>query len=135
MKKFFYFIFTLLSVTNLFAADCSIIVISIDALHPDAINIVKPENIGKVMSAGVYNLNGKSVNPPKTLISHTAMVTGKTPEESGYISNSWEKGRPFFMMQKEQDLKHTSYIPKINSDFWKIARLIRRFMAKMTQSL
>lgn len=69
-----------------------IIVISIDALHPDAISAVKPQNIETLISEGIYTLKGKSVIPPKTLVSHTAMFTGLDPEVSGYTSNIWKKG-------------------------------------------
>lgn len=77
-----------------YAENGSVVVISIDALHPDAIVKIKPKNIGKLIDIGVSNFNGKSVKPPKTLISHTAMVTGKTPIDSGYNSNVWKAGDP-----------------------------------------
>ena len=92
MKKILILIISLAFSMSLFAASGSVIVISIDALHPDAIKIANPANIGKLMSRGVFTLNGKSVTPPKTLVSHTAMVIGKKPEESGYVSNTWNKG-------------------------------------------
>jgi len=93
----------------------TIVVISIDALHPDAIEMAKPENIMKVMSKGVSTLKGTSVAPPKTLINHTAMVLGKMPEESGYTVNAWQYGMPkakgesVFTLAKKAGLK-TIYV-------------------------
>ncbi|MCA1932958.1 MAG: alkaline phosphatase family protein, partial [Calditerrivibrio sp.] len=94
IRKILFISFFIFYSLSSFAQSGSVIVISIDALHPDAIKAVKPENIGKLMNKGVYNLNGKSVNPPKTLISHTAMFTGLLPEDSGYTSNVWKVGEP-----------------------------------------
>lgn len=93
----------------------TIVVISIDALHPDAIEMAKPKNILSVMDKGVYTLRGTSVNPPKTLINHTAMMLGKTPEQSGYTENRWLPGEPaaegetIFTMAKKTGLK-TLYV-------------------------
>lgn len=42
-------------------------------MSPDAIKVVNSQNIGKLIEKGVH-LEGNSVNPPKTLISHTAMM-------------------------------------------------------------
>jgi predicted AlkP superfamily pyrophosphatase or phosphodiesterase len=72
----------------------TVVAISIDALHPDAIEMARPENILKVMSRGVFTLKGQSVAPPKTLINHTAMALGKPPAESGYTVNAWKPGMP-----------------------------------------
>jgi predicted AlkP superfamily pyrophosphatase or phosphodiesterase len=93
----------------------TIVIISIDALHPDAIAMAKPKNISKVMQKSVYTLKGKSVNPPKTLINHTAMMIGKTPEESGYKTNAWKEGdkkvegETIFKVAKEKGYK-TYYV-------------------------
>lgn len=93
----------------------TIVVISIDALHPSTIEMAKPENIMKVMNKGVSTLKGTSVAPPKTLINHTAMVLGKMPEESGYTVNAWRPGMPkakgesVFTLAKQAGLK-TFYV-------------------------
>jgi len=93
----------------------TIVVISIDALHPDTIEMAKPENIMKVMNKGVSTLKGTSVAPPKTLINHTAMMLGKMPEESGYTVNAWKpetpkaEGESIFTLAKKSGLK-TFYV-------------------------
>ncbi|PLX68999.1 MAG: hypothetical protein C0603_04750 [Denitrovibrio sp.] len=93
----------------------TVVVISIDALHPDSIKMAKPENILRVMEKGISTLDGTSVAPPKTLINHTAMALGKMPEESGYTVNAWKPGMPkaegesIFSLAKKSGLK-TFYV-------------------------
>lgn len=70
----------------------NVVIISIDALHPDALHLAKIPNIRKLMSAGAYTLDGRSTEPPKTLIAHTAMFTGLPPEKSGKMDNDWAPG-------------------------------------------
>ena len=72
----------------------TVIIISIDALHPAALSIRGTPTIYQEMSEGAYTLDGYSTNPPKTLISHTAMFTGLTPDENGKIDNHWQSGEP-----------------------------------------
>ncbi len=68
------------------------LIISIDALHPDAISAKNSPGIVSIMKKGTYTLRGTSVRPPKTLIAHAAMVTGLAPEQSGYTDNTWKPG-------------------------------------------
>ena len=77
----------------------NVVVISIDALHPDALQQAKIPNISKLMQSGAYTLYGRSTDPPKTLIAHTAMFTGLAPEESGKLDNDWKPGEA--TVQKE----------------------------------
>ncbi|MBW2592159.1 MAG: alkaline phosphatase family protein [Deltaproteobacteria bacterium] len=72
----------------------TILIISIDALHPLALSKETSPNIYNIMQTGTYTLNGHSTDPPKTLISHTAMFTGLTPEKSGKVDNQWNPGEP-----------------------------------------
>jgi predicted AlkP superfamily pyrophosphatase or phosphodiesterase len=72
----------------------NIIIFSIDALHPAALNARATPTIYKEMREGAYTLDGYSTNPPKTLISHTAMFTGLTPEKNGKMDNQWQSGEP-----------------------------------------
>ena len=65
----------------------TVIIISIDALHPAALNDRSAPTIYKEMKEGTYTLDGYSTNPPKTLISHTAIFTGLLPAESGKLDN------------------------------------------------
>ena len=70
----------------------NVMIISIDALHPAALNETTTPVIYKEMRAGSYTLNGFSTNPPKTLVSHIAMFTGLLPDEDGQLDNQWQPG-------------------------------------------
>ncbi|BAN36863.1 type I phosphodiesterase/nucleotide pyrophosphatase (plasmid) [Sulfuricella denitrificans skB26] len=72
----------------------TVLIVSIDALHPDALSEKTSPTLYALMRSGRYTLAGKSVDPPKTLIAHTAMMTGLTPEESGKQDNDWKPGMP-----------------------------------------
>lgn len=65
-----------------------IVVVSIDALHPDALNHENSPLLIEIMQSGHYTLHGKSTHPPKTLISHSAMVTGHELRQN----NNWKSG-------------------------------------------
>lgn len=75
------------------AAD-TILVVSIDALHPAALSAKTSPTLHALMQSGTHTLKGRSVEPPKTLIAHTAMMTGLPPERSGERSNEWRPGEP-----------------------------------------
>ncbi|MBZ4642668.1 MAG: hypothetical protein PWQ25_2076 [Deferribacteres bacterium] len=70
----------------------SIVMISVDALHPDAISKTNCPNIYSFIEGGFYLKEGKSTNPPKTLIAHTSMLTGMLPEKNGKTDNLWKSG-------------------------------------------
>ncbi len=72
----------------------NVIIISIDALHPAALNAGTTPTIYGEMRQGAYTLEGQSTNPPLTLISHTAMFTGLGPDKSGKSDNQWQPGEP-----------------------------------------
>ena len=73
------------------AAD-RVLIVSIDALHPEALTKTVAPNLYTLMQSGRYTLDGRSVDPPKTLIAHTAMFTGLTPSQSGKRDNEWLPG-------------------------------------------
>ena len=77
----------------------NVVIISIDALHPDALQQAKIPTLSRLMQSGAYSLDGRSTDPPKTLIAHTAMFTGLTPEENGKLDNDWGPGES--TVQKE----------------------------------
>jgi predicted AlkP superfamily pyrophosphatase or phosphodiesterase len=77
----------------------NVLIISIDALHPEALKQSKIPNLSKLMQSGTYSLDGRSTDPPKTLVAHTAMFTGLTPEENGKLDNDWGPGET--TVQKE----------------------------------
>lgn len=72
----------------------TVLIISIDALHPDAIGPKSSPNLQYLMEHGSYTFDGSSTNPPLTLVSHTAMFTGKGPEKGGRTNNTWQKRQP-----------------------------------------
>lgn len=72
----------------------NVVIISIDALHPSALGPKTAPAIYREMTEGVYTLEGRSTNPPKTLVSHSAMFTGVGPGEGGQSSNQWQAGQP-----------------------------------------
>ncbi len=71
-----------------------IVVVSIDALHPAALTPATMPNLARLARLGRVTLDGHSTSPPKTLIAHTAMLTGLTPAQSGKRDNGWEEGDP-----------------------------------------
>ena len=71
----------------------SVLIISIDALHPDALGAKTTKTISKLMKKGVYTLDGNSTKPPLTLLSHSAMFSGIGPEDGGRINNKWNFGQ------------------------------------------
>ena len=72
----------------------TVLIVSIDALHPDALSEKTSPTLHALMRSGRYTLAGQSVDPPKTLVAHTAMMTGLTPEQSGKKDNDWTPGMP-----------------------------------------
>lgn len=84
----------LLALSGLVAAADSILVVSIDALHPAALSAQTSPTLHALMQSGRFTLNGRSVNPPKTLIAHTAMMTGLPPAQNGKVDNDWQPGQP-----------------------------------------
>jgi len=72
----------------------NVLIVSIDALHPDALSAKTTPVIYGQMMSGAFTLNGISTEPPLTLIAHTAMFTGLGPAESGKSDNNWQPGEP-----------------------------------------
>ena len=70
----------------------TVLMVSIDALHPAALSEQVSPNLDRLMRSGRYTLQGQSVTPPQTLIAHTAMMTGLTPAQSGKLDNDWKPG-------------------------------------------
>lgn len=87
-------IFCLWAVASNAASLKNVIIISIDALHPAALNAGTTPTIYGEMRQGAYTQEGQSTNPPLTLISHTAMFTGQGPDKNGKSDNQWQPGEP-----------------------------------------
>jgi len=71
-----------------------IVVVSIDALHPDAVTPAAAPLLYGLAEEGAANFDARSVTPPRTLVAHTAMITGLAPEDGGRTDNSWSPGEP-----------------------------------------
>lgn len=71
----------------------NVVIISIDALHPNALREADIPTLRQLVESGTYTLKGRSTDPPKTLIAHTAMFTGMSPEKNGKTDNSWMPGQ------------------------------------------
>lgn len=84
----------LFCIAGLVRAADSVLVISIDALHPAALSAKVTPTLHVLMQSGRYTLEGRSIEPPKTLIAHTAMLTGLPPEQNGKVDNEWQPGEP-----------------------------------------
>lgn len=70
----------------------NILVVSIDALAPEALGDEASPFLSNLMRQGVYSLNAITVDPPLTLVSHAAMVTGLAPNQGGRLDNDWSPG-------------------------------------------
>ncbi len=76
-----------------------VVLVSIDALHPATVTSKGMPNVARWFRLGKSTLAGRSTRPPKTLIAHTAMLTGLPPERSGKTDNAWEEGEPTVLVQ------------------------------------
>jgi predicted AlkP superfamily pyrophosphatase or phosphodiesterase len=84
----------LVSVATGQAAPRTALLVSIDGLHPDAVTAQHMPRLAALARRGQYTPAGRSTRPPKTLIAHTAMLTGMAPEQSGKLDNGWAEGQP-----------------------------------------
>ena len=72
----------------------TVLMVSIDALHPSALSEQASPHLLRLMRSGRFTLHGQSVTPPQTLIAHTAMMTGLAPAQNGKLDNDWKPGMP-----------------------------------------
>ncbi|MFP4316749.1 MAG: alkaline phosphatase family protein [Desulfovibrionales bacterium] len=72
----------------------NILIVSIDALVPEALGKDVSPFLYSLMRSGIYSMDGMSVDPPLTLVSHSAMVTGVPPDQGGRLNNDWALGEP-----------------------------------------
>jgi predicted AlkP superfamily pyrophosphatase or phosphodiesterase len=66
----------------------NVIVVSVDGLRPDAIGTYGASTLQRLMREGSYTLAASTINPSKTLPSHTSMLTGQPPERHGVLWNN-----------------------------------------------
>jgi predicted AlkP superfamily pyrophosphatase or phosphodiesterase len=65
-----------------------VVVISVDGLRPDAIETYGATTLQRLMREGSFTLSGRTIDPSKTLPSHTSMLTGQPPERHGVLWNT-----------------------------------------------
>ncbi len=65
-----------------------VVVTSVDGLRPDAIQRFGATTLQRLMREGSYTLSGRTIDPSKTLPSHTSMLTGQPPERHGVLWNN-----------------------------------------------
>lgn len=61
----------------------NVLVVSVDGLRPDAIAAYSAPTLQRLMREGSYTLAATTIDPSKTLPSHTSMLTGQPPELHG----------------------------------------------------
>ena len=66
----------------------NVIVVSIDGLRPDAITTYAAPTLQRLMREGSYTLSARTIDPSKTLPSHTSMLTGQPPDRHGVLWNN-----------------------------------------------
>jgi arylsulfatase A-like enzyme len=65
-----------------------VVVVSIDGLRPDAIREYGAATMQRLIREGSSTLSGRTIDPSKTLPSHTSMLTGQPPERHGVVWNT-----------------------------------------------
>ena len=65
-----------------------VVIVSVDGLRPDAIANYGAPTLQRLMRDGSYTLSGQTIDPSKTLPSHTSMLTGQPPEKHGVLWNN-----------------------------------------------
>jgi hypothetical protein len=65
-----------------------VIVVSVDGLRPDAISRFDAPTLQRLIREGSYSLSASTINPSRTLPSHTSMLTGQTPERHQVLWNN-----------------------------------------------
>jgi predicted AlkP superfamily pyrophosphatase or phosphodiesterase len=66
----------------------NVVLVSIDGLRPDAIATFNATTMLRLMREGSYTLAASTINPSKTLPSHTSMLTGEPPERHQVLWNN-----------------------------------------------
>ena len=66
----------------------NVLVVSVDGLRPDAIAEYSAPTLERLMREGSYTLSALTIDPSKTLPSHTSMLTGQPPERHGVLWNN-----------------------------------------------
>jgi arylsulfatase A-like enzyme len=96
-----------------------VVIVSVDGLRPDAIARFKAATIGRIAREGSHSFAATTINPSKTLPSHTSMLTGEGPEEHGIEWNTNETDThshvavpTVFALARERGLRTAAFFSK-----------------------
>lgn len=67
-----------------------VVIVSLDGLRPDAIAHFNAKTLTRLEREGSYSLAATTIDPSKTLPSHTSMLTGEPPNKHGITWNTNE---------------------------------------------
>jgi len=99
------------------------VVITIDGLRPDAISQANAPNLTSLIKEGAYTTVANTVDPPKTLPSHTSLVTGLVPKKHLTFINEWVDGFGYtqfdtiFTIAKEEGFSTAMFAGKDKLNF------------------
>ena len=106
------------------------LIITIDGLRPDAISEANAPNLIGLIKEGSYTPSAKTVDPPKTLPSHTSLVTGLIPKRHLTIINEWieEMGHTefetIFTLAKKEGFSTAMFVGKDKLNFIAVPKSI-----------
>jgi predicted AlkP superfamily pyrophosphatase or phosphodiesterase len=66
-----------------------VIILSMDGLHPDAIELAPMPNLLELMKTSAYSLTAQTIRPSGTLPAHSSMLTGLCPSKHGVDWNDY----------------------------------------------
>jgi Uncharacterized proteins of the AP superfamily len=95
-----------------------VFIISFDGGKPEVMKQSKMPNLFRMVKEGAVNWEAQTIFPSITLVSHTSMLTGVSPEKHKISWNDWrpEKGLvpvpTVFSLAKEQKLRTASFAGK-----------------------
>jgi arylsulfatase A-like enzyme len=96
-----------------------VVIVSVDGLRPDAIARFNAATIGRLAREGSFSLAATTINPSKTLPSHTSMLTGEEPKEHGISWNTNETHThshvavpTIFALARERGLRTAAFFSK-----------------------
>jgi predicted AlkP superfamily pyrophosphatase or phosphodiesterase len=99
------------------------LVITIDGLRPDAILKADAPNLKALIKEGSYTPSAKTVDPPKTLPSHTSLVTGLVPKKHLTFINEWIEDMGYvefdtiFSLAKKEGFSTAMFVGKDKLNF------------------
>lgn len=106
------------------------LVITIDGLRPDAISKENAPNLIALIKEGSYTPSAKTVDPPKTLPSHTSLVTGLVPKKHLTFINEWieemgyTKFETIFTIAKKEGFGTAMFVGKDKLNFIAVPKSI-----------